>query len=289
MIKKSLTDFPKSNSGQHRPPLVDNNPGNTTITYTEACNWIALQTIVHKEITRFMRIWPQTLLPSAITQALYFLIFGKFIGAQIGDIKGLSYMAFIVPGLVMMAVINNSFSNVVSSFFSSKFQRNVEEWMISPTPHWVIILGYVVSGSLRGLLVGIIVFGISFLFTHPSIHSFGIIALFLILVAIVFSLGGFLNGLLAKKFDDIAIFQTFLLTPLIYLGGVFYSTENLPGLWQKASQFNPLLYMVNGFRYGFYGVSDVNVVVSVEILVVSAILLTGINLYLLKTGIGLRS
>ena len=246
-------------------------------------------TIVRKEVTRFMRIWSQTLLPSAVTQSLYFIIFGKFIGSQIRDIHGISYMSFIVPGLVMMAVMNNAYTNVVSSFFSSKFQRNVEELLVSPTPNWVIVAGYTTGGVLRGVFVGAIVFIVSVFFTHPMIAHGGVIILFVIMTAVVFSLGGFLNALFAKNFDDVSIFQTFLLTPLIYLGGVFYSIHSLPDVWQKISQLNPLLYMINGFRFGFYGFSDVNILTSLLILVGFSVILTVISLYLLRKGTGLKA
>ena len=252
-------------------------------------NFIALMTIVRKEVVRFMRIWSQTLLPPAITQTLYFVIFGKFIGSQIGNIHGISYMAFIVPGLVMMAVINNSFANVVSSFFGSKFQRNVEELLVSPTPNWVIVAGYVAGGVLRGITVGIIVFCVSIFFTHPIISHFWIIVLFVILTTIVFSLGGFLNGMMAKKFDDVSIFPIFVLTPLTYLGGVFYSIHSLPQAWQHLSKLNPILYMVDGFRFGFYGISDVNIGISALILISFIVILTLINLYMLNKGIGLKT
>jgi len=250
---------------------------------------IAYKTIVRKEVNRFLRIWAQTLLPPAITQTLYFVIFGKFIGSQVGDIQGVSYMAFIVPGLVMMSVINNSFSNVVSSFFSSKFQRNIEEMMVSPTPNWVIVAGFVTGGLMRGLCVGAIVFGVSIFFTNPIIsHPFFII-LFVTLTSIVFSLGGLLNGIFAKNFDDVSIFPTFILTPLTYLGGVFYSIHDLPVFGQILSQFNPILYMVNGFRYGFYGFSDVHVGFSLLMLIFLIVLMTALCLYLLKKGVGLRA
>lgn len=252
-------------------------------------NYIAFITIVRKEVVRFLRIWSQTLLPPAITQTLYFIIFGKFVGSQIGSIHGISYTAFIVPGLVMMAVINNSFANVVSSFFSSKFQRNLEELMVSPTANAVVVAGFVTGGLLRGVLTGVIVFAVSFLFTAPHITHFGIIVLFIILTSIVFSLGGLLNGIFAKRFDDVSIFPTFVLTPLTYLGGVFYSIKSLPEAWQGASQLNPILYMVNGFRFGFYGISDVSVVMSFFILVFLAVLLTLVNLYLLDRGVGLKA
>lgn len=249
---------------------------------------IAYKTIVRREVVRFTRIWTQTLLPPVITQSLYFVIFGKFIGSRIGEVQGVDYMAFIVPGLVMMAVINSSFTNVVSSFFSSKFQRNIEEMLVSPVSNWAIIGGYITGGALRGLLVGIIVFGVSIFFTHPQVHQIGIVVLFIILTAVVFALGGLLNAIFAKKFDDISIFPTFVLTPLTYLGGVFYSIYDLPPFWQQVSRFNPILYMVNGFRFGFYGVSDVSVWISIGILLFFTLVLTLANAYVLREGIGLK-
>lgn len=251
--------------------------------------WIAFVTITRKEITRFMRIWTQTLLPSAITQTLYFVIFGTLIGSQLREIDGVSYMAFIVPGLIMMAVITNAFSNVVSSFFGAKFQRNIEELMVSPTPNWVILAGFVAGGTLRGILVGLIVLVVSLFFTRPDILNPLIVALFMVLTAVAFSLGGFLNALFARKFDDVSIVPTFILTPLTYLGGVFYSIKDLPPFWQGVSQFNPILYMVNGFRYGFYGVGDVSVVNSFLILLAFIIILTVVSLTLLNRGTGLKS
>lgn len=251
--------------------------------------FIAYKTILRKEIVRFIRIWPQTLLPPVITQSLYFIIFGTFIGSQIRDIQGVSYMAFIVPGLVMMSVINSSFSNVVSSFFGAKFQRNIEELLVSPTPGWVIIAGFISGGMARGLLVGLIVFGVSVFFTQPVISHFFIILLFIILTSLIFSLGGLINGIYGKKFDDISIFPTFVLTPLTYLGGVFYSIKDLPEIWQIVSKMNPVLYMVDGFRYGFYGISDLSVWISALMLVLFTVFLIGISLFLLKKGIGLKS
>jgi ABC-2 type transport system permease protein len=252
-------------------------------------NYIAFSTIVRKEVTRFMRIWTQTLLPPVITQSLYFIIFGGFIGSQIPAINGISYMAFIVPGLVMMAVINSSFQNVVSSFFGSKFQKNIEELMVSPVPNSVIISGYVIGGVLRGILVGAIVFLISLIFVQPQIFSLPLIFLFVILTAVVFSLGGLVNAIFATKFDDIAIFPTFVLTPLTYLGGVFYSIHRLPEFWQKVSQLNPILYMVDGFRYGFFGFADINVGISIGILLAFTVLLSGLSHYLLEKGVGLKN
>ena len=251
--------------------------------------FIALKTIVRKEVTRFTRIWSQTLLPPVITQTLYFTIFGKFIGSQVGAIQGVSYMAFLVPGLVMMAVINNSFANVVSSFFSAKFQRSIEELMVSPTPNWVIVAGYVLGGVLRGIVVGVLVFCVSVFFTSPQIRHFGFIVIFVVLTSIVFSLGGLINAIFAKRFDDVSIFPTFVLTPLTYLGGVFYSIHSLPPFWQNISRMNPILYMIDGFRYGFYGISDVNVGISMSILVVFIAIGTTTSLHLLEKGIGLKS
>ncbi|MFA5830046.1 MAG: ABC transporter permease [Candidatus Gracilibacteria bacterium] len=252
-------------------------------------NWIAFYTIVRKEIVRFLRIWMQTLLPPVINQALYFVIFGAFIGSQIKNIHGVPYMAFIVPGLVMMAVITSSFANVVSSFFGAKFNRNIEELMVSPTPNWIILAGFTIGGVLRGILVGIIIFIVSAFFTHLEIYNLGIVITFIVLTSILFALAGFINALFATKFDDISIFPTFILTPLTYFGGVFYSIKDLPVFWQNLSRLNPVLYMIDGFRYGFFGASDVNVAVSAAILVGFTITLATIALVLLKKGAGLKT
>lgn len=251
--------------------------------------WIALSTIARKEIQRFLRIWTQTLIPPVITQTLYFVVFGSFIGSQISKINGVSYMQFIVPGLVMMAIITSSYMNVVSSFFIMKFARNIEELLVSPTPNWVIVAGFVVGGVARGLLTGGVVFVVSMLFTRPHIEHLGIIVVFALLTAILFSLGGLLNAIYAKKFDDTSIFTTFILTPLTYLGGVFYAIDQLPGVWRTISKFNPLVYMIDGFRFGFYGFSAVSVVVSAMMLVVLILVLVWANMHLLKKGTGLRS
>ncbi len=252
-------------------------------------NWIAFKTILRKEVVRFLRIWSQTLLPPVITQSLYFIIFGGFIGSQIPDINGVSYMSFIVPGLVMMAVINSSFTNVVSSFFGSKFQKNIEELLVSPTPNWIIVAGYVGGGVLRGLLVGAIVFLVSLFFINPLIHNIWLILLFVILTSVLFALGGLINAIFAKKFDDTMIFPTFILTPLTYFGGVFYSIDRLPAVWQNVSKLNPILYMVDGFRYGFFGFADVNIWVSVSILVGLTIVLASFSERLLRKGIGMKN
>lgn len=252
-------------------------------------NWIAFHTILRKEVVRFLRIWKQTLLPPVINQFLYFIIFGAFIGSQIRDIGGITYMAFIVPGLVMMGVINSAFMNVVSSFFGAKFQNNIEELMVSPTSTWVIVFGYAMGGVLRGLMVGALIFGISVFFTSPVIFSATLIALFILLTSMLFALGGLLNGLFAKSFDDIGLFSTFILTPLTYFGGVFYSIHDLPQFWQIVSRLNPILYMVNGFRYGFYGITDVNVWISATVLAACVVGLAFLNYGLIKRGVGLRA
>jgi ABC-2 type transport system permease protein len=251
--------------------------------------FISLQTIVRKEITRILRIWTQTLLPPLVTQSLYFLIFGKFIGSQIAPINGVDYMSFIVPGLVMMAVIGAAYGNVVSSFYGAKFQHNIEEVLVSPTPEWVIILGYVLGGVLRGVVVGFLVFLVSLFFTHPTVHNMWIVMFFTIITCVAFSLAALINGIFARNFDEVAFFQNFILTPLIYLGGVFYSVHSLPDVWQKVSWFNPLVYMINGFRYGFFGFSDVSVGHCALLLTVLTVVLAAVNLVLLKKGVGIKS
>mgnify|MGYP005811792275 FL=1 len=250
--------------------------------------WIAFQTIVLREIRRFTRIWPQTLLPPAVTMTLYFIIFGNLIGSRIGDMGGYDYMQFIVPGLIMMAVITNSYANVVSSFFSMKFQRSIEELLVSPVPNWTILAGYVAGGMARGLSIGLIVTLLSLAFTQLSIHNLPMVVITVFLTSALFSLGGFINAMLATKFDDISIVPTFVLTPLTYLGGVFYSIDLLPSFWQGASMINPILYMVNGFRYGILGVSDVNPFISLGMIVVFIVLLAAVALRMLARGKGIR-
>ncbi len=251
-------------------------------------NLIALQTIVYREIRRFTRIWPQTLLPPAISMALYFVIFGNLIGRQIGDLDGFSYMDYIVPGLIMMAVITNAYSNVVSSFFSSKFQRSVEELLVSPVSPHVILVGYVIGGVLRGLAVALIVTLLSLFFTDLQVHHLGITILVIGLTACIFALGGFINAVYARNFDDISIIPTFVLTPLTYLGGVFYSIHMLPPFWQAVSLANPILHMVNAFRYGILGVSDLNIGVAIGLMLLTAVLLYWQCIRLLISGHGMR-
>jgi ABC-2 type transport system permease protein len=251
-------------------------------------NTIALKTIVIKEILRFMRIWLQTILPPAITMTLYFIIFGNLIGSQIGSMDGFSYMQYIAPGLIMMAIITNSYSNVVSSFFSSKFQRHIEEMLVSPLPNSIILLGFVAGGVARGLMVGVVVTIISLFFTELQIHNIFIMIAVVILTAVLFSLGGFVNGIYAKSFDDISIVPTFVLTPLTYLGGIFYSINMLSEFWQDVSLLNPILYMVNAFRYGILGVSDIDIYIAFAIISLFIIALYIFSLYLLAKGVGIR-
>ncbi|MBM9547108.1 ABC transporter permease [Leptospira sp. 201903074] len=252
-------------------------------------NFTALQTIVKREWIRIIRIWVQTLIPPVITMALYFLIFGELVGRQIGKVGEFTYIEFIVPGLIMMSVITNSYNNVVSSFFSSKFQRNIEELLVSPTSPYTIVIGYTFGGVVRGLFVGILVTLTSLFFTNLRFHNPVVIVFTVIMTSILFSLGGFFNALFAKKFDDVTIIPTFILTPLTYLGGVFYSVKNLPNFWQTVSYCNPILYMVNLFRYGFIGVSDVNLYFSFGFIILLSALLFYINVRLMKIGYGIRN
>jgi ABC-2 type transport system permease protein len=249
--------------------------------------WVALKSIWMKEINRFGRIWVQTLVPPVITMSLYFVIFGNLIGSRIGDMHGFSYMQFIVPGLIMMSVITNSYANVASSFFSAKFQRNIEELLVAPVPTHVVIAGYVGGGVARGICVGILVTIISLFFTHLQIHSWWVIAVTLLLTAILFSLGGLLNAVFASSFDDISLIPTFVLTPLTYLGGVFYSLTLLPPFWQAVSKLNPIVYMISGFRFGFLGISDVPLVFTVLVAFIAVFYL--LAWYLIERGRGLRT
>ena len=255
---------------------------------TLAEQYIAFKTIVIKEVLRFSRIWVQTIIPPVITMSLYFVIFGNLIGSQIGDMGGFRYMDYIVPGLIMMSVITNSYGNVVSSFFGAKFGRHLEEMLVAPMSYATIIIGHVAGGVLRGLLVGSLVTIIALFFTKLDVaHPFIMISIVL-LSSIVFSLAGFINAVFAKKFDDISIVPTFVLTPLTYLGGVFYSISLLPEFWQNVSKANPILYMVNAFRYGILGTSDISIVNAYVILVGFVVLLFSACLYLMNRGVGIR-
>jgi ABC-2 type transport system permease protein len=252
-------------------------------------NFTALGTIVRREINRILRIWGQTLVPPAITMTLYFLIFGGLIGSRVGQMDGIDYMDFIVPGLVMMSVIQNSYGNISSSFFGAKFGRHVEELLVSPMPNWVILTGYVAGAVLRGLMVGAIVLCVAMLFTRVSIPHPFVTFTTVLLGATIFALAGFVNAVYAKKFDDIAIVPTFILTPLTYLGGVFYSVKLLPAWAEAATHLNPIFYMVNAFRYGLLGQSDVPVGIAYALMLGFVVALAALGLWLLKRGVGLRS
>lgn len=251
--------------------------------------YIAYKTIVVKEISRFLRIWIQTVLPPAITMALYFIIFGHLIGPRIGEMGGFSYMQYIAPGLIMMSVITNSYANVVSSFFGSKFQRHIEEMLVSPIPNFIILAGYVTGGVARGLVVGWVVTAVALFFTDLHVSSAWVMASTVLLTAILFSLGGLINGIFARNFDDTSIIPTFVLTPLTYLGGVFYSIELLPPGWRTVSLANPILYMVNAFRYGILGVSDIPLPNAFAVISLCICMLWALSLLLLNKGVGIRT
>ncbi len=249
----------------------------------------ALRTLVEKEVRRFARIWVQTILPSAITVALYFLIMGKFIGSRIGEVDGYSYIEFIAPGLIMLGIISNSYANSVSSFYSSKFQRHIEEMLVSSMPNYIIVLGFVLGGVARGLVVGVAVTLTAMLFTQLQVHSVTLVIVTAVLTAALFSTAGLINGIFANSFDDTSIIPTFVLTPLTYLGGIFFSIDMLPSFWQGISQINPILYMVNGFRLGILGVSDINLSAALAVMIGLLAVLFLLSLYLLTKGVGIRS
>lgn len=249
---------------------------------------VAYYTIVRKEFMRLFRVWIQNLLPPAVTTALYFLIFGKFIGAQVASIGGVSYMAYIVPGIIMMAVITQSFMQVAFGFYLSKFQKSIEEVLVSPTPYSVMMAGYVTGGVLRGLVTGVVLLIVSLFFTHLNIqHPFHFLA-FAVLASVLFSLAGLVNGIFAKDFDTISIFPTFILTPLTYLAGTFYSVELLPEFWRSLSHWNPIFYMVSGFRYGMLGVGDTSLTLAYGILLSLIVLLSVFVWYLFQSGRGVK-
>jgi ABC-2 type transport system permease protein len=256
------------------------------MTWTEKYN--ALKTIIIKEYLRFIRIWIQTVLPPAITTALYFIIFGKLIGSQIGDINGYKYMDYIIPGLILMAVITNSYGNVVSSFYSAKFQKSIEELLVSPTPNYLILVGYIAGGVARGIIVGIVVTLVAMFFSDIQIYSYTLSFLIFILTATLFSIAGLINAIYANSFDDISIIPTFVLTPLTYLGGIFYSIDMLPEFWQNVSLANPILYMVNSFRYGMIGTTDTDLVTAIIIILGFTVVLFAYAMRLLNRGVGIK-
>lgn len=251
--------------------------------------FIAFKTIVTKEILRFSRIWLQTIVPPVITTALYFVIFGQLIGSQLSNISGYSYIDYIIPGIILMAVINNSYANVVASFYMSKFSHFIEEMLVSPMPNYLIVSGYVIGGVARGLAVGLVVALISTFFAELNVHNYFILFSVIILTAILFSLGGFINAVYANSFDDISIIPTFVLIPLTYLGGIFYSIDMLPEFWQNVSLVNPILYMINAMRYGMLGISDIDLVTAFSIIVLFVVVLFSYCLHLLNSGKGIRN
>jgi ABC-2 type transport system permease protein len=253
--------------------------------------WVAFQTLLKKEVIRFLRVWVQTLVPPAITMGLYFLIFGQMIGSQLPPIKNFTYLQYIAPGLIMMGVITNSYTNSVTSFYLSKFQKSIEEFLVSPMSTNTIIMGFVGGSLLRGMIVGLIITLISLFFTPMPLENIhlGVIFSIFFLTATLFALAGLINAVYAKSFDDITIIPTFVLTPLTYLGGIFYSLDNLPSFFKIISLFNPIVYMVNGFRFGFLGVSDFDLTVSFTVLIISVMILYAICYYLIETGKGIRS
>jgi ABC-2 type transport system permease protein len=251
--------------------------------------WIAYKTIVVKEVLRFSRIWVQTIFPPIITTSLYLLIFGGLMGERIGDMQGVDYLHFIIPGIILMTVIQNAYANTVSSFFLAKFNHSIEELLISPVSYWVILLGYVSGGVVRGFTVGLGVFVAVSFFVDLQIYSIGIVLITFLLTAILFSLAGFINAIFAQSFDDISIIPTFILMPMTYLGGMFYSIEILPEFWQSLSKFNPIYYMVDSFRMGFLGSSTTDFSVSIMVLTSMIVILALVAFYLLKKGVNIKT
>ena len=250
--------------------------------------WVGFRTIVIREFGRIIRIWGQTIVPPAITATLYFMIFGSLIGRRVGDMGGYTYMQYIAPGLIMMSVITNSYGNVVSSFFGAKFGRHIEELLVAPLPNWLIVLGYVTGGVIRGLVVGLVVTAVALFFTHLHVEHFGVVVAAVLLTSVIFALGGFLNAVFAKNFDQVSFVPTFILTPLTYLGGVFYSITMLPPWAQAVTRANPILYMVNAFRHGFLGHSDVGLGFSFSIMVIAVVALFTTCVWLMNRGTGIR-
>jgi len=253
--------------------------------------WTAFYTMLRKDVVRIFRIWVQTFLPSVVTSVLYFAVFGTILGSRIGEMQGVDYMTFVVPGLVMLAIVTSAYANSSFTFFQSKFfARSIEEMLVSPMPPWLIIAGFIAGGVIRGILVGALVMIVSLFFTGLTltVHNALIVLGFAILTALVFALAGLVNGVYAKSIDGINLVPTFVLTPLVYLGGIFYSVHQLPDWWQAITYANPLFYLINGFRYGFLGISDISLALAVSIMTVMMVVLVAINWYLIRTGLGLK-
>jgi ABC-2 type transport system permease protein len=253
--------------------------------------WTSFYTILRKDVVRIFRIWPQTLLPSVVTSSLYFAIFGTVLGTRIGSMQGVDYMSFVVPGLVMLSIVTSSYANTSFTFFSSKFfSRSIDEILVSPTPPWLLIAGFIAGGMVRGVMVGALVLVTSLFFTHLQLTITNLLEVlaFALLTSLIFSLAGLVNGIYAKSIDGINIVPTFVLTPLVYLGGVFYSIQTLPSAVQLISHLNPVFYLINGFRYGFLGITDVSLTTAYAVLFGLAALLVAINWYLIRNGLGLK-
>ena len=252
----------------------------------------AFYTIIRKDVVRMFRIWGQTFLPPVVTSVLYFSVFGTVLGGRIGEMQGVDYMSFVVPGLIMLAIVTSSYANTSFAFFSAKFfGRSIDELLVSPMPPWVMIAGFVGAGMVRGAIVGVLVLLVSLFFTGLQIAFSGAVValLFAVLTAIIFSLAGLINGIYAKSIDGINIVPTFVLTPLVYLGGIFYSVHTLPDWWQTLTYANPLFYLINGFRFGFLGISDISLSLSLAVLISIIAVLLAINAHLLRTGLGLKN
>ncbi|HEV7449038.1 MAG TPA: ABC transporter permease [Candidatus Paceibacterota bacterium] len=251
--------------------------------------WNAFYTMMRNDIVRILRIWSQTLLPPVVTTALYFVVFGTFIGSQLAPIHGYKYIQFIVPGLIMMSVITSAYSQVVSTFFFAKWTKVLNEMIVSPMPDWLIIASYITGGVLRGLLVAILVLGVSLFFTHLVVYNVVVLVVAIVLTSIIFSLAGLINGVFANGFDSVSIVPTFVLTPLTYLGGIFYSIQQFSPFWQKVAMLNPILYMVNAFRYGFLGITDINLVTCFGVLIGVMVVFMAVLAYLFRNGVGFKN
>lgn len=259
------------------------------INYPWRYRLIAVTTITRNEIFRFLRLWPETLVPSIITSTLYFIIFGQLLGSKLPSVDGINYTQYIAPGLIMMSVINNAYTNVVTSFFLMRFQRSIEEILIAPVSNAMLLISFALGGILRGLLVGSIVTVVTLLFTKLTIHHILITLLIIFLTSALFALAGLTNAIYAKNFDDITIVSTFILTPLTFLGGVFYSIHQLPSVWQNFSKLNPILYLINAFRYGVLGFTDVSISLTFTFITAAVVFLFIFNLYILNKGVGIRT
>ena len=247
--------------------------------------WIAYKTITIKEILRFVRIWIQTILPPMIVAFLYLLIFGFVVGSRVGQMAGQDYVHYLVPGVILMSAIMHAYSNTVSSFYLTKFNRSIEEILVSPIPDWLIIAGFVTGGIVRGIAVGLAVFMVAWLVVGFALPNLVIFSLILLLTTTLFSIAGFINAIFAKSFDDITIVPNFILMPLTYLGGMFYDVRILPEFWQNVTQINPIFYMIDGFKVAFFGSASIPIIVSIAILLAMIIALFLLAVFLMQRHI----